>query len=75
MFFGLLIRLLAIKKNIIANRFTNGKSTLKKLLASFCWYFSREACHITNKNIVCNSIDDYLKIFLKKIYLTKLENN
>jgi hypothetical protein len=71
----LLVSSSAIKKNIIANGFTNGKNALKKLPALFCWYFSREACHITNKNIVCNSIDDYLKIFFKKIYLTKLENN
>jgi hypothetical protein len=48
----------------------------KKIPALFCWYFPRENCHITKKNTVCNSVGDYLKIFfLKKIYLTKLENN
>jgi hypothetical protein len=31
--------------------------------------------HITKKNTVCNSVGDYLKTFLKKSYLTKLENN
>jgi hypothetical protein len=47
----------------------------KKIIASFRQYFSWKNCHITKKNTVCNSVGDYLKIFLKKIYLTKLENN
>jgi hypothetical protein len=47
----------------------------KKIIASFRQYFSWKNCHITKKNTVCNSVGDYLKIFFKKIYLTKLENN
>jgi hypothetical protein len=32
-------------------------------------------CHITKKNTICNFVGNYLKLFFKKIYLTKLENN
>jgi hypothetical protein len=34
----------------------------KKVTASFHWYFPR-------KNTIYNSVDDYLKIFLKKSIL------
>jgi hypothetical protein len=62
------------KKNIITDEFTDEKGALKKNLpASFRRNFPWKACHITNKNIVCNFIRYYLKIFFKIIYLTKLE--
>ena len=47
----------------------------KKLPSSFHQYFPREACHVTDRNTVCNSVGDYLKIFFRKIYLTELEDN
>jgi len=48
----------------------------KKIIpASFRRYFSLENCYITKKNTICNSVSDYLKIYFKKIYLTKVENN
>ena len=50
------------KKNIITNGFTDEKSTQKKLSASFRRYFPQ-------KNTVCNSVKDYLKIFLKESIL------
>jgi len=56
------------KKNIITDGFTDGKSAQKKLPASFRWYFPWEDCHITKNNIVCNSVGDYLKIFLKNLF-------
>jgi len=46
------------KKNIITDGFTDEKSAQKKLSALFCWY-------IPQKNTVCNSVSNYLKIFLK----------
>jgi len=52
----------------MADGFTDRKSALKKLSASFRRYFPREACHITDKNTVCNSFGDYLKIFLKNLF-------
>jgi hypothetical protein len=64
-----------IKKNIITDGFIDRKSTQKKLFASFHQYFPRKACHIIDRNTVCNSVGDYLKIFFKTIYLTELENN
>ena len=51
------------------------KAHKKKLFASFHQYFPRKACHIIDRNTVCNSVGDYLKIFFKTIYLTELENN
>jgi hypothetical protein len=45
------------KKNILTDGFTDRKG-IKKLSASFRWYFPR-------KNTVCNSVGNYLKIFLK----------
>jgi hypothetical protein len=50
------------KKNIITDGFTEGESAEKKLSTSFHWYFPR-------KNIICNSVGDYLKIFFKKYIL------
>jgi hypothetical protein len=51
------------------------KAHQKKLFASFRQYFPQKACHIIDRNTVCNSVGDYLKIFFKTIYLTELENN
>jgi len=32
----------------------------KKLPASFGWYFPREVCHITDRNIICNFISVFI---------------
>jgi hypothetical protein len=52
----------SVIKNIITDGFTDGKGAKKKLYASFRWHFSQ-------KNTVCNSIGNYLKIFFKKFIL------
>jgi hypothetical protein len=64
--FGLLVSSSVIKISIITDEFTDWKSAPKKLFTSFRLYFPWEACDITDKNTICNSIGDYLKIFLKK---------
>jgi len=51
------------------------KNARKKNPTSFHRYFPPENCHITKKNTIFNFVGDYLKLFFKKIYLTKLENN
>jgi hypothetical protein len=46
--------------NKFTARFTDIQSAQKKLPASFGRYFSREVCHITNRNIVCNFISVFI---------------
>jgi hypothetical protein len=64
-----------IKKILLQMDLLTEKAHKKKLFASFHQYFPRKACHIIDRNTVCNSVGDYLKIFFKTIYLTELENN
>jgi len=68
--FGFSVSSSIIEKIFITNGFTDGKKYAKnKLSASFCRYFSREACYITDKNIICNSVSDYLKKYFLKKYI------
>jgi len=63
-----------IKKYYYQWIYKQKKLAKKNLLTSFYRYFPREACHITDRNIVSNFVGDYLKI-LFKIYLIELKNN
>jgi hypothetical protein len=50
-----------VLKNIITDRFTDGKNEQKKLPASFRRQFSW-------KNTVCNSVGNYLKILKQNLF-------